>query len=772
MLLTCIPAAVLLFLFLRNLPGKGSKKLRLVRFLRLMTLLLLILLMFRPSFVRTTVRPLPATIFCLLDLSESMSIADEKDGLTRFDFMKKILAQNNDRFRQLAEKYDLRFLTFDRDLAPLTPQNGQLQIPYPNGKETALGRALSNAFQQTVGKRVPGVLLFSDGTEQTSEPENTLPQTAAFRFRDAGIPLYALGLGSTDSNRTVLDYSVRELNSNDRVYKGNELQITGRIRVTGAKNRDIPLEFYFENSKGQMEKIDQKIFRPNTDGEEIFSWRFVYVPREVGERKLSVSIPPDTKELSRDNNKLESFVKVEDGELRVLYLEGTRRFEQKYLRLSLAASSEIKIDYRRPVPHLMLNKKGATEAERNAQATLQRQSLAKEFFQQGKYNVYLLGDLDASAFKKDELEALTARISEGAGLIVLAGERSLSAGGYADTPLKALLPVELNAADRIPLNLGIDTYDQTLPEQQQIRQRGLFEFIPTKIGSVNYILRLDRDAQKNIKIWQMLPPLENAWRTGLPKPGAIVLANALPINNNSATGALPLLITHNYGLGRVTVFAADSTWKWRLGGMENIHRKFWRQLILWSANLDEPPRGILTVELDKSRYLCGQSAPFRLVYLAKEDEKSDDLERIVSVTDPKGSVTTPPLTDEDGSFTGIVQNTDLPGDYKITAAIRSKRTGKEIQSAQARLLVYQANPELDNSTPSPAVLENITSLTGGKTIKAEELPSLIDKLNQSRETLNEVRKEKIALYDSWPIFGLFVFLLSAEWFLRKKNGMI
>lgn len=772
-ILTLLITAVLLVLVLSGSPDKGSGSFRTIRFLRLLLVLLTVFLLFRPSIVRTVVRPLPASIFCLLDRSESMSIADEKNNLRRFEQMKKILADNSGRFRDLAEQFDLRFFAFDRDAVPLTPQNGKLLPGDPVGKETALGRTLSTVFQETAGKRVPGILLFSDGTEQTAASEKILPQAAAFRFRDAGIPVYTVPLGNADPRQAVFDCSVRELYSNDHVYKGNELQITGRVRISGAKDREIPVEFYFENAKGEMEKIDRRIVKPVTGGEEIFSWRFTYVPKETGERKLSVSIPPFEKELSHSNNRLDSFVKVIDGGLRVLYLEGTRRFEQKYLRLALAASSEIKIDYRRPVPDLTVKQIGATEAERTARSALERKSLANDLFQPGKYNVYLLGDLDSTAFKKEELAALAARISEGAGLIVLAGERSLAAGGYADTVLNGLLPVELNPLDRIPLKLNIESFDQSLPEHQKIRRQGSFAFAPTELGENNYILRLDRNPQKSREIWENLPSLENIYRIGSAKPGASILVNAVSSKQGSGkNGSLPLLISQNYGLGRVTVFAADSTWKWRLGGFEDIHKKFWRQLVLWSAKLDEPPRGELSIELDKSRCLPGEQIAFRTVYLPKEGESADDLERTASVFDPNEKETVLALTDEGSSFTGIIQNTSASGDYRISAAIRSKATGKEIQKAHARFLVRQANPELDSPHPAPDVLENIASLTGGRSLKPEDLPGVLNELAQGRETLAETREEKISLYDQWPVFGIFVFLLSCEWIVRKRRGLV
>src|SRR5205085_1745712 len=59
-----------------------------------------------------------------------------------------------------------------------------------------------------------------------------------------------------------------------------------------------------------------------------------------------------------------------------------------------------------------------------------------------KFDVILVGDLDASYWKPPAMELLVKRVRDGAGLLALGGYHSLGPGGYGGTPLEAILPVQ------------------------------------------------------------------------------------------------------------------------------------------------------------------------------------------------------------------------------------------------------------------------------------------------------------------------------------------
>ncbi len=126
---------------------------------------------------------------------------------------------------------------------------------------------------------------------------------------------------------------------------------------------------------------------------------------------------PQPGELVTTNNQLSAFVQVLKGGLHVLYIEGDLRVEQKFLRRSLDASRDIKVDFIRLDPrHIKETKPGDL----------------KELFKPGKYDVYILGDVDSTAFTPEELNQLSDTVNHGKGLIMLGGFHTFGPGGYCE----------------------------------------------------------------------------------------------------------------------------------------------------------------------------------------------------------------------------------------------------------------------------------------------------------------------------------------------------
>ena len=101
-----------------------------------------------------------------------------------------------------------------------------------------------------------------------------------------------------------------------------------------------------------------------------------------GEYKLTLEAVDQPGELVTTNNELSTFVNVLKGGLNVLYIEGALRVEEKFIRRALDSSPDIKVDYERL----------------DSRAESRPADLA-EWFKPGKYDVYILGDVDSSAFQ-------------------------------------------------------------------------------------------------------------------------------------------------------------------------------------------------------------------------------------------------------------------------------------------------------------------------------------------------------------------------------------
>ena len=459
-----------------------------------------------------------------------------------------------------------------------------------------------------------------------------------------------------------------------------------------------------------------------------------YVPQTPGEFKLTVEAVPQPGELVTTNNRLSTFVNVHKGGLNALYLEGTYRVEQGRIRRALDASQDIHVDYQR------------LDA-RDKPGDL------RDMFKHGKYDVYLLGDIDSSVFSTEELDDLAKAVDRGAGLMMIAGQHNFGMGGYADTPLANVLPVVLDRLDRLRPDEPIRK-DQYWPGPLKIQ--------PTLPGQLHFALRLAAGREANAAAWEKLWPLDSAVKfRGLPER-AVVLANAGEDK--------PLLVSRNYGDGRVLAFAADSTWRWPLHGFDAEHKRFWRQIVLWLAKKDDSQEGTVWVKLEQRRFAPGQRVEFSVGARDAAGEPLQDAEYKAEIVLPDGNRRPLSLVRQEDQLTGSFRDTQLPGDYAIEAKVSQK--GQEYGSARGRFTVSQQDLELDNASADADTMRSLAAMTGGQSLAPEQLPELIRQLTEQTSEFEIQQETKKTFWDTWPFFLMIVCLLSLDWYLRKRWGLV
>lgn len=760
--------ASVLFLFPLHTGNVSPVRRRVLLGLRLSIWFFFALLLFRPVAVFEQKRPLPATLLVIADTSGSMSVQDQAGKASRYDEMIRTLAQASDAFARFEKTGSVEGYRFDSDVTAIAVENGRFDLPRePTGRLTLLGESLSTILSRSAGKRILGAILLSDGAQQSRPPHDRLPQDAAFLYRDASVPIWTLCYGTSGNLDARRDVAVRELVAPDRVFAENTMAVSGLIRAVGAKGLTARLALKMENESGQMETVAEQETAMESD-EAAIPYKFAYAPKTPGQWKLTVEAQTLDGELLTRNNAKSDFVEVVDGGFAVLCLEGTPRFEQKFIRMALESSAEIRTDYGRIAPDRTVRLEGKSEAERIAAAAAARESLVEPFFAPGRYAAYILGDIDSSAFQPEELSALADRVSEGAGLILTAGDRAFSAGGYATSPLADLFPVRLEAKQRIPLEMNRAEYEKAASFRTRLTEP--VQMIPTESGAGHFLTQLSVDPAKSLDLWQNLPPLAAVFRCGELKPGAETLAVS------SGSDPIPLLMTQLYGSGRVALLATDSTWRWSLEGFGDQQRRFWRQLVLWTANRDQLREGELAIVMDKRRFSESEPVEFRVLYRPKESQRGEDFALSVETLTPDGRTIPDTMTAEsladDAAWLGVFRFTGIEGDYRIAATIRSKQTGAVFTESSGRFLVESFSPELENPVASPATLATVAHISGGETVLPEDLSDLIETLSLKKEKLVETRSIHRSLYDTWPVFWSMLFLLFAEWFLRRRWGLI
>ena len=147
-----------------------------------------------------------------------------------------------------------------------------------------------------------------------------------------------------------------------------------------------------------------------------------------------------------------------------------------------------------------------------------------------------------------------------------------------------------------------------------------------------------------------------------------------------------------------------------------------------------------------------------------------DAHAIARVTKPSGTIVDVPLTfttlNAVNTYAGQFKADEL-GEHRIE--LTGTSAGLGTLNAKSSVLVSDLNREYYSAAQNSDLLKRISAETGGKYFTTAEAPSLLDDLVYRQTPYSErVTKD---LWDMPINFMLIVGLLSAEWFLRKREGL-
>ena len=711
--------------------------------LRCGAFLALVACLLRPTLVATRKARQQGTLVVLADASESMTVTDGAGGRSRWDEAASALAAARPAAAKLLEEgdVDIALWAFDREVRPLAADPAEpLALPkWERGAasdQTAIGAALEDAVKAVAGRPLAGVLVLSDGAQHAYPPRDQPPQGVARKLGDAAVPVWTVTFGQQRGGGQGRDAAVTNLSVGETVYLKNSLEVAGRVRLDGFADRDVVVRLLVEGDGGRMEEAARTTLRGREAGVEE-TVRLQWVPATLGERKLSLVVEPQEGEVVLANNELSTFVQVVDGGLRVLYLEGALRVEQRFLRRVLAASPDMQVDFE------WIDAAG----RRGWPVNLGRKLEAD-------YNVFVIGDLDAAALSPQDIGRIVQKVEAGAGIVFLGGFHAFEAGGWGSTAVGQLLPFE-------PDRLARQPFDQ--PVRPGLHVPGPLAMLPDRrFGGIS-ILRLGATDEETLAAWRRLPPLEGANDLGRLVPAAKPLA--------VAPDGRPLLVGREFGQGRVLAFAADSTWRWVMQGAAEQHRRFWRQMVLWLAKQDDSAKDSLWLRLAQRRVAAGATLPFDSGITGADGAGVVDAVTEGLLTAPSGAVRPVRLARKGDAWSGVLADLGEPGDW--TLSVQATRAGAAPVSRSARFTVVRQDLELANPRANPLLMRQLAEQTEGGGVRSpEEIAEIFDDLRTRPADFESQEQWSATLWDKWPMFLLMAGLLCLEWFLRKRWGLV
>lgn len=705
--------------------------------LRLLSWAILTFAMFRPAIEWSRDDDRPAVLLFADDASRSMSTRDGPQNSTRREHLLKTLKAAEPELKAFPKKTEIVFADFDRDLRIVTTPDATTP-----GQQTALGYILDAAGTQLRGKRVLAVLLLSDGAFRALPPYDLAPQIAARKLADGEIRLDTVPFGTTALAEAALDVVADDLAVSPTVFVKNKVVASAKVRTFGAAGRDITVRLMIEEpgerKPGQPPRMKlaapAKRIKP-TQASQVVPVEFDFIAENPGEWRLTLEAVPLPGEQQITNNELTTYITVLKGGLRVAYFD-TIRPEQKWIR-RVDESPDIQLDFQeiRRIPAGAVTK------------------IDPAFFEPGKYDVYIIGDVPASVFGEELLTRLGQLVESGSGLMMLGGYRSFGAGGYANTSIAEWLPVNMRPTDIVN--------GEALDPSQQLE--GSLPMVPVGSGLQHFVTRLDTPAN-NVATWKTLPPLNGANRFTQPlKRLAVPLAET--------PQGQPLLVSMESGRSRSMAFAGDTTYLWPQAGFLELHQRFWQQCILWLAHKDVQGDTSIWVKLDNRRFRPGQPVDFTMGARDSEKRAIPDADFDVKVIGPKDKTVALTAQRANPDSLGKFLDTQLPGEYRIVVGAKHKDKSLGIP-AEARFVVYDQDLELHNPAADPVLLQELSRLTGGQHVPPDQLKQHLQNLHRDVLSRNYRQVKLVTLWDNWILLVVFVGVLTAEWALRKRSGLV
>jgi uncharacterized membrane protein len=596
--------------------------------LRLAALAVAFMMVLRPSLSFHEELKIPSELIIVVDGSDSMNFQDELGGKSRWDKALSVLGSPRCAalLEQLTAEKNVRIIYYRaaEDIAPFNPHD---KPGSADGKRTDVGQWLFSLYQRhSRDQNLRAVVLFSDGADNgTRFPAGE--QAELFQRIPCPIHTFAMGRKDTTLHQQDLAFVQDSLYADPSpVPIKNKLTVRARLQAIGYPSPEVTLRLFFDDAKEAVAVKTVRLDKPVDERNKIYEVEITGdAPPTPREMKVTLKVDPLPNEVSKENNEISTFVTVTKEGLSVLFVEGNLGWESAFICDAISAHRSLRL----------------TMSYRTRDEPIPADQIDWFEFDKKHYDVVVIGNVTARRFSGGN-QAILQKLrdlvdKEGAGLLMLGGEDTIGSKSDWNDFGKAI-------GDILPV---------VIEKQENLLARFWVE--PTQAGKDHYIMRLDSDAEKNEKIWKdSFKQLQGVFLFK-PKGGATVLAKQDALDQ-------PVLVSSQYGKGRVLAYACDSDWNyWRQSDdAVAAHQRFWQQVMVWLAHQENQDDTVWVLP-DARRVALGNRLPFSTGMRGKGDKVIPDARFQVKVIGPNGVATTVPTVKEKDRDRGAFDKTDVPG---------------------------------------------------------------------------------------------------------------
>lgn len=652
-------------------------------------------------------------LMVLVDASASMATRDVEQN-SRFGAALAVLT-NAATLASLERDFAIEVRRFGKQAQRVDPVT--LRADDAREEVSDLGAALmAAAGEQGEVKEQAGVVLISDGRATTP---GALDAAQVALARSA--PFWTWRLGGPVLRR---DLRVETSGADTLAFSGAETELAATLHTEGYPNRSFRVELL---NDGKV--VETRDVLPETNGVARAVFR-VRAPA-AGEARFVVRAPALADEADGSNNERPLFLRSVGEKVRVLVAEGQPHWDTKFLVQTLKRDARVELTavYRlNATRHVALVSSNANETR------VDRDLFPRDAAAMDNFDVIVLGR-EAEAFFDANTEALlTDFVSRRGGSLILA--RGKPYGGR----FPALAKLE-------PLVWGSGATMQA-------------RFQPTDAGRESPVFDLGAAGALD-PLLARLPAFDQAALTLGEKPLAVPLATA------GADG--PVLVAYQrYGQGRVLSLNASGLWRWAFGGAEQAeseaaYHRFWVAMLQWLLAGNQFLPGA-DVSLTSARRQYTSEQPLQFFIGTRNLDRVAYQPKLI-IESPSGRVEVEPRPRGEGYLAEV--GPFPPGTCHVTL---KNNLGKPAE-VKLDVDVVNASVEQRELSADPAMMKQLAAVSGGAEISGADLPRMAEVLRKW-EAARELSHRQQPLWDRWWWMTALCGLLGAEWWLRRREGLL
>lgn len=711
--LALVLGAAAFYAYYRTTPAVAGRLRWTLVGLRAAAFALLAVILFDPRWVRHEEDREPARVIVMVDRSASMSLPETgwEPGTapSRFDAAQRIADE-------VVDRLDDRGARVERVYFSKGINFDDRDSVRADGQGTDISHSVGAALARYEGDHVTAVVVLTDGVET----EDRLIRASAPKT-----PVYAIGLGDTTAPE---DVRIREVDYSSFVRVPSRTTVSASLSYTGAAPKRVTIRLD-EGARRVFER-DTVLVPDRGDVTVEIPLRFV----EPGRREFALSVDVSGYDAETDNNRRDIVIEAEKAKAKVIIVDLQPDWELHFLTDYLRNDQTFDFD--------VIAATGRPAAPRGK-------------IKPGDAFVPALAECDAVVLGSVSDEFLDERVASainrfvverGGGLLILPGTSSLYERPAAWARFGDLLPVRGTP----PFRFNVQ-YTSVLPGAQAAGNPITASLMPL-FGQSE---------------WQERSPLLGYY-------GAIAPVNVGEVLLSVKGRALPAVTYRTVGKGRVAAVSAGPLWRWKfLSDNDAVYDEIISRMLDVLSRGEETDRFVMSTK--KNVFEAGESP---VVFAEIFNEKMQPVTGVpvrveIARLDAGGAETPLDMVSMSREGTDNTRFTAAlpalpPGRYLVRG--NADLPDRTITSKPMEVRISETSVEFARTAQDRAALTTLARRTNGAYGNAADATSFADQIDVGSVTVASVRE--MTVRTSVLLFLAVLLLLSAEWMLRKRIGMI